>query len=251
MSDRCSTTWRIDWKDIELDLYTYFLANKTNPIHKNKHYFPIYERHFGAFVGKPMLFLEIGSGGGGSCQMWKRYFGSAARIVTLDIRPECAAFADDQIFVRIGDQSDTVFLDNIVAEFGEPDIVLDDGSHHMPHVVSTFSHLYEKIDRNGVYMVEDMHTSYWSEWNGGLRRPGTFIELCKNLIDELNGDHINGVLRPTGVNTDAPPDYQPTAFTHQTRSMHFYDSVIAFEKGRASPDTKLSLVTGDRSMPIG
>jgi len=234
-----------------MDLYSHFLANRTNPIHKNKHYFPIYERHFKSFTSKPILFIEIGAGGGGSSQMWKRYFGSAARIVTLDIRAECAAFADDQVFVRIGDQSDVQFLDSVIAEFGTPDVVLDDGSHQMHHVIATFQHLYEKVDRNGVYMVEDMHTSYWSDWGGGLRRPGTFIELCKGLIDELNSDHINGVLLPPGVATDAPPDFRPTAFTHQTRSMHIYDSVIAFEKGRADPETKRSMVTGDPSMPIG
>jgi hypothetical protein len=234
-----------------MDLYNYFLSNKAKPIHKNKHYFPIYNRHFEQFSGRPITFLEIGAGGGGSSQMWKRYFGSAAKIVTIDIRPECAAFADDQVSVRIGDQSDGKFLDSIISEFGPPDVVLDDGSHQMHHVIATFKHLYDKIDRNGVYMVEDMHTSYWTPWGGGLRKPGTFIELCKTLIDELNGDHIHGPLRPPSVATDAAEDFQPTTFTRETRSMHFYDSVIVFEKGRSDPDSKRSLITGDSSLPIG
>jgi hypothetical protein len=37
-----------------------------------------------------------------------------------------------------------------------------------------------------VYLVEDLHTAYWDEFGGGLKKEGTFIEFCKGLIDELN-----------------------------------------------------------------
>src|SRR6202041_3095696 len=107
-------------------------------------------------------------------QMWKRYFGPHAQIIGLDIRPECREFEEDQIAVRIGDQSETRFLDGVLNEFGPPDVVLDDGSHRMEHVVASFRHLYPKLDRNGVYMVEDMHTSYMTKYGGGLCREGTF-----------------------------------------------------------------------------
>jgi hypothetical protein len=66
--------------------------------------------------------------------------------------------------------------------------------------------------KNGVYMVEDLHTAYWGEYEGGLRKPSTFIELCKNLIDELNADHSRGAL-------------PATEFTRTTAGIHFYDSV--------------------------
>ena len=68
-------------------------------------------------------------------------------------------------------------------------------------------------------MVEDLHTSYWENYGGGLRRAGTFIEFCKDMIDELNGDWRG-------------PEDPPTEFTHTTQSMHFYDSIVAFERGR-------------------
>lgn len=234
-----------------MDLYSYFLNNKTLPIHKNKHYFIAYKQHFSRFVDRPVFFLEIGAGGGGSSQMWKRYFGPLALIVSLDIRPECQAFADDQVHIRIGDQSDPAFLDRVLQEFGPPDVVLDDGSHQMRHVVATFQHLYPKMAQEGVYMVEDLHTAYWTDWGGGLRKPGSFIELCKHLIDELNGDHIDGPLRPPTVAAEFPADFSSTPFTHQTLSMHFYDSIVAFERGRSDPVSKRSMVTGDPSLPIG
>lgn len=202
-----------------MSLWAQFLNHSGRTIHKWTQYFPAYERHFNRFRNQSLLFLEIGCGQGGSLQMWKEYFGPYAEIVGLDIRPECAAFEESQIHVRIGDQSDPAFLQAIIDEFGVPDVVLDDGSHVMSHVVSSFHFLYPRISPTGVYMVEDLHTSYWNAYEGGLRRSGTFIELCKHLVDELNADWAGEAL-------------PATQFTRATLSMHFYDSLAAFEKGR-------------------
>jgi ubiquinone/menaquinone biosynthesis C-methylase UbiE len=203
----------------EMSLWSEFLTNEQRLIHKWKHYFPIYETHFERFVNRDVVLLEIGCGLGGSLQLWKKYLGPHAQIVGIDINPECAVFEEDQIAVRIGDQGSKTFLHKIVEEFGTPDIVIDDGSHIMSHIKASFDELYPLTNRNGVYLVEDLHTAYWEEYEGGLRRKGTFIEYCKEFIDELNADHARGLL-------------QPTLFTKSTHSMHFYDSVIVFEKGR-------------------
>jgi hypothetical protein len=200
-------------------LWAEFLDHRHRLIHKWKHYFPAYEAHFARFVNRPMVFLEIGCGQGGSLQMWKRHLGPHARIVGVDIVPECRAFEEDQISIRIGAQSDTGFLQGLLDEFGPFDVVLDDGSHRMADVTATFGFLYPRIATDGVYMVEDLHTAYWAEYGGGLRREGSFIELCKTLLDELNADWSRGAL-------------PPTAFTASTLSMHFYDSLAVFERGR-------------------
>ncbi len=136
-----------------------FLNNTGRTIHKWKHYFPAYERHFGRFVDRPVTFLEIGCGEGGSLQLWKRYFGPHARIVGVDIRPECVAFEEDQIAIRIGDQSDPAFLKTLIDEFGSFDVILDDGSHVMTHIGASFAYLYPRMSSTGVYMVEDLHTA--------------------------------------------------------------------------------------------
>jgi hypothetical protein len=201
------------------NLWLDFLTNEQKLIHKWKHYFPIYEQHFSRFVNRDVTLVEIGCFEGGSLQMWKRYLGPHARIIGIDIDPTCADASEDQIDVRIGDQANPAFLSGIVDEFGTPDIVIDDGSHVMSHIRSSFSFLYPKVARNGVYLVEDLHTAYWSEYEGGLRKDGTFIELCKGMIDELNADHTRGALPSTD-------------FSASTLSMHFYDSVVVFEKGR-------------------
>jgi hypothetical protein len=200
-----------------MSLNQIFYANKDRPINKWTHYFPIYERYFTPFRNRHVNVLEIGTGQGGSCHMWKTYFGPAARIVTIDIRDDCPDLEDDQIKVRTGDQSDPVFLQSLLNEFGEFDIVIDDGSHQMAHVNATFEYLYPRIAKDAIYFIEDLHTSYLEGWGGGLKRDGTFFERLKNLIDELHARYGEG-----GT---------PTAIGEMTRGIHIYDSVAVLEKG--------------------
>jgi hypothetical protein len=205
-----------------MTLWSEFLTNKQRAIHKWTHYFPAYEMHFKRFVDRPCLFLEIGCGKGGSLQMWKRYLGPRARILGIDINGYCKEYEEDQISVRIGSQSNTDFLGSVLEEFGQPDVVLDDGSHQMSDVVTTFNYLYPRTSASGVYAVEDLHTAYWPEYGGGLRNPASFLELCKHLVDELNASWTRNEL-------------PPTQFTGSTLSMHFYDSLVFFERGRFMP----------------
>lgn len=222
-----------------MSLWPQFLNHSGRTVHKWTHYFPAYERHFKRFQNQSLVFLEVGCGQGGSLQMWKEYFGPYAEIIGIDIRPECVAFEESQIKVRIGDQSDKTFLDAIIAEFGAPDIILDDGSHVMSRIVSTFRHLYPRMSASGVYFVEDLHTAYWDAYEGGLGRPGSFVELSKHLMDELNAEWTAGAL-------------QATDFTRSTLSMHFYDSLAVFERGRIPSKEALMVpapetVTRDKS----
>ena len=196
-----------------------FLRNDQRVIHKWKHYFPVYDDHFNRFINRPCVFIEIGCGRGGSLQLWKSMLGPHAQIVGIDIRPECKEFEEDQIAIRIGDQSDPLFLQAILDEFGIPDVILDDGSHLMRDIQNSFSYLYPKMSPVGVYFIEDLHTAYWDEYGGGFRKEGSFIEVVKSLIDELNADHARGAL-------------STTQFTRSTLGIHLYDSICVFEKGK-------------------
>ena len=207
-------------------LYHDFLTNGSKPVHKWLHYFPIYEKHFSRFINQSVVFWEIGVSRGGSLQMWKRYLGPFARIIGIDINPECKSHEEDQISICIGDQSDTKFLQGIIDKYGCPDIVLDDGSHVMEHVCASFDFLYDKVSKNGVYFIEDMHTAYWTQFGGGLKREGTFIEQCKSLIDSLNARHCG----------------LPTSFADITFSMSFYDSVVVFEKIQWQKDIEKAII---------
>jgi len=202
-----------------MDLWQDFLTNQGKQIHKYAHYFPVYERHFAPWRDRTLTFLEIGVAKGGSLAMWQRYFGPLAKIVGIDIDPKCKAHEAPGIFVRTGDQSDPNFLASVIEEFGVPDVVLDDGSHQMDHLKATFDYLYPLMPKNAVYFVEDLHTAYWPKFGGGVDEPGSFINLAKGLVDKLNADHAQGAVAPD-------------AFTRDTFSIAFYDSIVVFEKGQ-------------------
>lgn len=204
-----------------MNLYTIFDTHQGKGITKWHHYFPVYEKHFSSWVNKPTTFLEIGVFHGGSLQMWRRYFGPLATIIGIDINPECKAHEENGVHVRIGDQSDPVFLQQIIDEFGIPDVVIDDGSHNALHQRATFEFLYPLMPKMGCYVVEDVHTAFFPEdygFNGGVSNPNSFANYSKKLIDDLNADHTVGAIAPTD-------------FTKYTWCMSFYDSMIVFDRG--------------------
>jgi len=198
-------------------LHRYFLTNGGRRLHKWLHYFDIYERHFRRFRNRPVTMLEIGVHGGGSLHMWRDYFCEGSTIVGIDINPDCKQHEAENIHVHIGSQDDPEFLRHVADEYAGFDIILDDGSHVNSHVITTFDTLYPRLAENGVFLVEDMHTSYWPKFGGGLNRPGSFIEHAKAKIDELNATHVRG-------------DFPVTDFTRTTDAICFYDSVVVFEK---------------------
>ena len=171
-----------------MDLYQYFLNNNGPNINKNPHFLPIYERHFACFRNRAITLFEIGTGDGGSAQMWRYYFGPYARIVTIDIASRIEV-DEPQIFPRVGDQSDTAFLASLLDEFGAPDIVIDDGSHMMSDIFASFEFLFPRMNSNGVYLAEDLDGAYWPARGGGFRVKESFIERCKDLIDEMNAEY--------------------------------------------------------------
>jgi hypothetical protein len=205
-------------------LEEYFEANEGRLIHKWMHYFEIYHRHFEPFRGRPVTVLEFGVYHGGSLQMWKHYFGPQARIVGVDINPACKELVEDGIEIVIGDQENRAFLAALRGRLGPVEIVIDDGGHTMAQQIATFEEMFKAVRAGGVYLVEDLHTSYWEEYGGGYRVAGSFIEYAKDLVDQLHGWHI----RPEKLGRDDPAPV--TDYTRQIRGMHVYDSVIVFDK---------------------
>lgn len=198
-------------------LHKYFLNNSDKLLHKWIHYFDIYERHFTRFRNKAPVMIEIGVFGGGSLAMWKQFFGSESRIIGIDINPQCKVHEADGIEIFIGSQDDPALIDQIFQKYPEIDIVLDDGSHMMNHMVSSFELMYNRINKNGIYMVEDTHTCYWPEYQGGAGRPGSFIEFAKKKIDELNAVYSRG-------------EIPVSSFTKSTDYIACYDSIVVFER---------------------
>jgi hypothetical protein len=195
-------------------------------IDKWTHYFDAYHRHFARFRGLPITVIEIGVYNGGSLRMWREYFGPQSKIVGVDINPDCARFAETGVDVIIGDQSDRGFLRALRESCPAPSILIDDGGHGMEQQIATFEEMYLHLVPDGVFVCEDIHTSYWNAYAGGLCREGTFIEYSKKLIDKLNAHFVEGGALPVDE------------FTRRTGSMHFYDSMLVIERRDRAPPVR-------------
>jgi 23S rRNA U2552 (ribose-2'-O)-methylase RlmE/FtsJ len=190
-------------------------------IHKWRHYYEIYDRHFSRFRGTDVTMVEIGVAGGGSLQMWKDYFGPQARIIGVDVKKKCLQYAQDQVEVVIGDQGDPAFWARFRETYPKVDILLDDGGHFQSQMRVTFDEMYGHLSPDGVYACEDTHCCYMDTYDGGLKREGSFIEALKDRVDELNAWH-----RRDGA--------EPTDFTRSTYAIHVYPLMVVLER-RAMP----------------
>ena len=212
------------------DLKKYFDNNTGRVIHKWQHYFEIYDRHFSAYRNKEIVILEIGVFQGGSLQMWKNYFGPKAKIYGIDIDPGCKQYEEENIEIFIGSQSDKNFLTEVKSKMPEIDILIDDGGHTMNQINTSFLELFDHVKEDGIYAIEDLHTSYWLDYGGGYKRMGTFIELSKNIVDSIHAWHSH------------QSNFKMDKYTKTVHSLHYYDSITIVEK--RTMNTPVSLFSG-------
>ena len=200
------------------ELLDAFVNNKNRVVHKWHHYIPLYDRYFSTFRGHQVRFLEIGVSKGGSLQMWRKYFGDAAILYGIDIDPNCEAFNGIDGQVRIGSQDDPGFLESVIREMGGVDVVLDDGSHRMDHVLSTFTLLFPRLSDGGMYLIEDLHTAYWRGYGGGYESKSNFFRFIYEMINDMHHwYHIHGMKHPSVSNVCS--------------GIHVHDSIAVLEKG--------------------
>lgn len=218
------------------DLENYFYNNDDKLISKWKHYFEVYDRHFSRYRGTDVHIVEFGVFQGGSLQMWKHYFGPMAKIYGVDINPNCQSLEEDQVKIFIGDQGDKNFLASLAEDIPRIDILLDDGGHTMEQQINTFEVLFPRVANDGIYLCEDIHTSYWRKYGGGYKRKGSFIEYSKNLIDALHAWH-----------SKQPRRLKVSEFTKTVKSLHYYDSILVIEKGLREKPTFTT--TGTQQVP--
>lgn len=139
----------------------------------------LYGRNIGAM-------LEIGVYQGNSIRFFRNLLGDTAKIFAVDIKKECADLVDkgaDAIF--IGSQVDEKFMLDICQNHGPFDLIIDDGSHQSAHMLKTLDVMFPHLKPGGLYVIEDMHTTYWDHYGGKLKGNGTFMEVTKERLDKL------------------------------------------------------------------
>lgn len=186
-----------------------------------------YEKHFRHLRYKKLNILEIGVGGydnpkdgGCSLRMWRTYF-PYSRIFGIDIYDK-SPHDERRIKTFQGSQVDDEFLENVLEEIGSVDIIIDDGSHLNEHIIHSFKYLFPRLSDNGIYVVEDVQTSYWPSFGGSsedLNSSTSAMGFFKQLIDGLN--YVEYKLK----------DYQPTYYDQHITEMHFYHNMVFIQKG--------------------
>lgn len=180
--------------------------------HKEKHFLEAYEKHFKD--RKPTRILEIGVQSGGSLELWRQYF-PTAEIIGIDTDESCKEHEGENIKVFIGDQHDVKFLETL----GNFDIIIDDGGHYMTQQqVSMNTLLANQLNDGGLYVIEDLHTSYWEQF---LDIRKTTISVLKDMIDDLHqyADESSRCENKQGFKNK-----------YNIKSMSFYPGIVFIEK---------------------
>jgi hypothetical protein len=216
------------------DLFSFYAQHRNSRVmHKWEHYFDVYDFFLAPIRRSNPVVLEIGVQLGGSCEMWREYFGPAAHIFGIDINPEARQQEDIVTRVFTGDQQDRGFLRGVLREIGTPDVVIDDGGHSANQQITAFEELYPALTERGLYFVEDTHTSVWRGSFMDRQDQQSFLQFsfarCAQLM-EWTGKRENFQL--LGTEQGESLANAVTEFCRTTQAIHFYDSMIVYQRGR-------------------
>lgn len=170
------------------DLYN---AHRGKVSDKWSSYFDEYQRLFQEFRDEPISLLEIGIQNGGSLEIWAKYFTNARCITGCDINKNCRnlTFDDPRVAVFVGDANSDAIKREIERQSARFDIIIDDGSHKSRDIVKSFSQYFPLLNAGGIFFAEDLHCSYWQDFEGGLFDPLSSIAFFKDLSDIINHEH--------------------------------------------------------------
>lgn len=163
------------------DLLKYIENGSHRRINKPGGFLTIYETLLSKYRNTDVSLVEVGIDAGGSLQLWKNYLGSKALIYGIDIHPP--QLEESQIKEFIANQEKREELKHVASLIPKIDVLIDDGSHMCSHQINTFEEIFPYVSRGGLYVCEDLHTSYRNDYGGGYKKEGSFIEYCKDLID--------------------------------------------------------------------
>lgn len=142
--------------------------------------------------------------------MWQAYFGDKVTIYGIDFDPRCKQFESEKVKIFIGSKSDRTFLKEVIKKIPMLDILIDDGRHTMEQQIVSYEELFKCVKEDGVYLIEDLHTSYWLTFGGGHKMRNTYIEYSKDFIVYLNAFHSK------------QQSLQADSFTTSVNSIHYY-----------------------------
>jgi glycosyltransferase involved in cell wall biosynthesis len=202
-------------------------------------YLSEYDRLFDDYRSKPVRLLEIGIQNGGSLEIWSKYFSNASALIGCDINPDCArlSYDDPRIGVIVGDANTLDTSEQVFNRCSQFDIVIDDGSHLSSDIIRSFTLYFPRLVEGGLFVAEDLHCSYWNQFEGGLFDPYSSIAFFKRLADVVNHEHwgipkarvdiLRGIFAKFGCEVDAEA-------LSQVHSVEFINSMCVVRKAPAT-----------------
>lgn len=193
-------------------------------------YLDTYERLLEPLKLKEFNFFEIGWGGytfpdrgGNSARMWAEYFPSA-NILCLEKYKKDPIPKDSGIVLFEGEEDDESVVSGIMTIYN-PLVVLNDGSHNSQKLIKNFEICFSLMPSGGIYIGEDLHTSYWDseEYQGDDSGDGcakTSMNFFKKLTDVLNWEHIGRKENYSGLEK----------YENQIEYIHFYPKLVIIKK---------------------
>ena len=198
-------------------------------------YLFVYDQILKSYRNMNVRLLEIGVQNGGSLEIWSKYFSNPKIIVGCDINPKCAklTYENSRIHVLVGDANSDEVKSNVIELSKSFDIIIDDGSHTCSDIVKSFAKYFHLLEYGGIYIVEDLHSSYWKEYEGGLFYPFSSVTFFKYLIDIINYEHWGIAKEPTDLLNKLCKKYSCTIDPIDLESIHsitFFNSLCVIIK---------------------
>lgn len=216
-----------------IDLYTSHTGRVSD---KWSSYLSTYDDWLCAYTDRPVRILEIGIQNGGSLEIWAKYFPNASLIVGCDINPLCAELSYDAAHIKVvvGDANADNIRAKIMAFSDTYDIIIDDGSHVSRDIVVSFAKYFPMLAEGGIYVAEDLHCSYWENFEGGIEAPYASVNFFKRLCDMVNRDHWGAPAPACAMLSYFQITYNidfATADLEKIIELQFRNSMIAISKG--------------------
>mmetsp|Transcript_12977 Transcript_12977/g.30323 ORF Transcript_12977/g.30323 Transcript_12977/m.30323 type:complete len:213 (-) Transcript_12977:117-755(-) len=149
--------------------------------------------------GEKARMLEIGVQSGGSAVAWKKFFTDSLYYVGLDIDPRCSRSRDEpnNVFIEIGSQMDTAFLDSVCKKHGPFDVIIDDGGHTTAMMSITLDHMLRNplclVQRGGLYVVEDTHVLAKCGKKGHCAAPTDITNIFAKVWEQMHYPYDNAL----------------------------------------------------------
>jgi len=174
--------------------------------------------------------------------VWKRYFRETCTYVGIDINPRCKQFDSpgEGITIEIGSQLNITFLSDICSNYGPFDLVVDDGGHTNEMIMTSLLVLWECLNDNAVYLIEDLHS---------LHMQLKFLKPAETNVFEKMAKWMKIRSPPRGKLTTLSPSLSTDHPGWHLKKLSFYDSMLFLYYGAKVPNIQ-GFVKGTRKVPF-